>query len=735
MASTISVALGVDGAKEFQNAMAQSNAAIKTLGSELKLTTAQFAGAEKSEEAMRAKNDVLNRTILTLNEKLAEQEKALDAVGKQFGEGSAETLKYQDEVNKTKLAIQNAENAVKANSAALEQNNEKYRNGGELAKKFGAAASAGIKAAAAAAAAMAAAIGGAVLALGKMTLSSAQAADDILTLSVQTGLTTDQIQRFQYAAELIDVDLDTITKSMAKLTKSMATAQKGTGDAAKAFEALGVAITNEDGSLRDNQAVFDEAIAALGKIENETQRDAYAMQIFGKSAQELNPLIEAGAGALSEFGDEAEAAGLIMSEETLNDLNDVSDAVERFKSSWEGLKNTISAELAEPAAKAVQAGTDAINKIITTFKEEGIGGVLSLVTDLIMQLINKLITSMPQIIQTVSNILQNVINGLLAAAPQLIQAAVLLLDTLLNAIAATLPTLASQGGELLTTIIGGIIALLPVLIETGIQLISTLIEALAEAMPELIPMAVEAVITLVNGLIDNLDMLIDAGIQLIFGVIDGLINALPRLLEQAPVIIQNLMDALTRNDAKIMKATLDLIIQLAGGLIKSIPDLIKAVPKIIEALVNGLITAGSELIGVGKNLINGLWEGIKSMYDDLKNKIKDFFSGIVKNVKGFLGIASPSKVFKQIGAFCAEGMGIGFEDEMKDVERGMLRAIPTPSMVGSVFSAGANGAISNGGGDIVINLTSAIDGATLARNQYRYNKNEAARHGGSLVMG
>ena len=120
--------------------------------------------------------------------------------------------------------------------------------------------------------------------------------------------------------------METLTGSMAKLTRNLGMAQKGTGDAYDAFNKLGVSVYDTNGELRNNEDVFNDTINALSKMENETQRDVYAMQLFGRSAMELNPLIKGGADVLKEMGDEAEAAGLILSDEMLGSLNDVQDA-------------------------------------------------------------------------------------------------------------------------------------------------------------------------------------------------------------------------------------------------------------------------------------------------------------------------------------------------------------------------------------------------------------------------
>lgn len=171
-------------------------------------------------------------------------------------------------------------------------------------------------------------------------------ADDLNTMSKVTGLTTAELQKFAYASEIIDVSADTLTGSMAKMIKNMANAQKGTGDAKKAFEDLGIAYEN-NGQLIDKNVVFSNTIDALAKVGNETERDAKAMQIFGKSAQDLNPLILGGADALKQLGDEAERNGLILSQEQLDKLNVFNDKIDTFKAKLSQLSMTAGTEVVD----------------------------------------------------------------------------------------------------------------------------------------------------------------------------------------------------------------------------------------------------------------------------------------------------------------------------------------------------------------------------------------------------
>lgn len=175
-------------------------------------------------------------------------------------------------------------------------------------------------------------------------------ADDLMQQSSVTGLSTDQLQEYAYMAELVDTDVSTITGSLTKLTRNMDSAKSGTGAAADAFKTLGIDIYNSDGTMRDANDVFGEAIDKLGQMENQTERDALAMDLFGKSGQELNPIIDAGSEAIDQFRQEAHDMGYVLDEETLDSLGGIDDSMQRLDKAFETAKNTIAVALAPVVA-------------------------------------------------------------------------------------------------------------------------------------------------------------------------------------------------------------------------------------------------------------------------------------------------------------------------------------------------------------------------------------------------
>ena len=165
--------------------------------------------------------------------------------------------------------------------------------------------------------------------LWDMGVASASYADDVLTLSAQFGIGTDALQEYMYMSELTDTSVETITGSITKLTKNMQSASEGGKGASEAFKKLGIQVTNSDGTLRDSTEVFNEAIGALGKMENGTDRNALAMQIFGKSAMDLNPLIDVGAEGLAAYAEEAHNVGYVLDNDTLEALGETDDQMQR----------------------------------------------------------------------------------------------------------------------------------------------------------------------------------------------------------------------------------------------------------------------------------------------------------------------------------------------------------------------------------------------------------------------
>lgn len=411
MPANISSKISLAGEQEYKKAISELNTALKTMGSEMKLVSERYAENSGSVEALAAKGDVLNRQIDAQKAKVASMQEALKKSAETYGESDTRTQKWQQSLNSAEADLIKMERSLRDNnsqmeaaqqatddySGALAKMDEATQQTGEqsatlgqgleaLTDKLGIKLPAGVKnaadklgtinpkfvAAAAGAAALAAAVVKAEKALIDMTKEAASAADELATLSLQTGISVTDLQKLEYAAEFVDVSVSTITGSITKLTNNMQAARDGSTAMEDNFRRLGVSITNTDGSLRDAREVFYEAIDALGRVGNATERDALAMDIFGKSAQELNPLIIQGSSALRDLGDEAEKTGYVLDDKGVKALTNVDDAVQRFNKRLEGGKKGIAAEFAPAVEDFFDMSTELVGALSKGLKNSGL---------------------------------------------------------------------------------------------------------------------------------------------------------------------------------------------------------------------------------------------------------------------------------------------------------------------------------------------------------------------------
>lgn len=404
-------AITITGEKEYKQAIADINVSLRTLKTEMGLVSEKYAENADSVDALSAKGDILSRQIEEQRKKVDAARAALEKSAEVYGESDTRTQKWQQSLNGAETDLLKMERALRDNnsqleaaqqatddySGALAKMDEATQQTGEqsatlgqgleaLTDKLGIKLPAGVKnaadklgtinpkfvAAAAGAAALAAAVVKAEKALIDMTKEAASAADDLATLSLQTGISVTDLQKLEYAAEFVDVSVSTITGSITKLTNNMQAARDGSTAMEDNFRKLGVSITNTDGSLRDAREVFYEAIDALGRVGNATERDALAMDIFGKSAQELNPLILEGSAGLKAYMDRAEETGYVLNEKGVAALNNVQNAVDEFNFRLEGGKKSIAAEFAPAVEDFFDMSAELVGTLSKGLKNSGL---------------------------------------------------------------------------------------------------------------------------------------------------------------------------------------------------------------------------------------------------------------------------------------------------------------------------------------------------------------------------
>lgn len=367
----ITIEIGGD-TKGLDKAIKSVNGEIRSTSNELKQVERLLKLDPTNTELLAQKQTLLGKNIETVQDKLQALKKAKDKADQDMANGTEvnqnqyrrlqrEIIQAEQDLNKLNEETDEGKKKIDALGASSEKLNN-FMNKASVA---------------------AAGVAAGIVTLG---IKAAASADDINTLSTQTGLSTEAIQIFQYASDRIDVSLDTLTGSLAKLTKNMYSAQQGSKNQKEAFAALGISIVDNNGKLRNNQEVMNEAINALAKMENETQRDAYAMQLFGKSAQVLNPLILGGADALEKMGKEAKAAGLILDDDTLQAANKFNDVIDKLKANATGAFAKVGSEIATELTPYAESAAEAVGEFgnyVLENKETILSGLTAIAAALI----------------------------------------------------------------------------------------------------------------------------------------------------------------------------------------------------------------------------------------------------------------------------------------------------------------------------------------------------------------
>ena len=453
---------------------------------------------------------------------------------------------------------------------------------------------------------------GAAGGLVAMGLKAAQTADDINTLAAQTGLSTDEIQKFQYASELIDVPLETLTGSMAKLTKNMASAQNGSKNIKKAFDELGVSYTDNEGKLRSNQDVFDDVIVALSQMENETQRDAYAMQIFGKSAQDLNPLIKGGADSLKELGKEAEEAGLILDEYTLKAANELNDAVDKMKATATGAFAKIGAEVAQELTPMIEPASEAIAELVSWILDNKDGVVAALAAIGTGLLAFNVVT---------------IIQGLVSSfqAFKTAQEGATVAQWLLNAAMSANPI------AIVVALIAGLVAAIVVLWNKN--------EGFRNAVINIWNAIVKAIESAINGICSF-------------------------FTQTLPNAFNKVIDFVKTN----WKSLLLLLVNPIAGAVSLLYNLNPKFKAWVDSIIKAIKDKLKGMIEVGANLVTGLWKGISDKTGWIIEQIKGFTKKVLSKIKSFFGIHSPSTETEYDGKMLVQGLAQGIKKDMSAEE-------------------------------------------------------------------
>lgn len=428
-ASDISIRFAAEGDSTLKSAVQAIDAQMRALNDQLKASTegmknlsTQEEASAKHTEALAGIIDASQSKLKILGEQYAQAKTKLDQLSEAmrraqesgdpaaidkattaYNRQSAEVSKLEGAMARTQGEISKAQNAMQGGGQESDSFKDKLAGLADVAKIQLAQEALGKVCDAMEA------VGRAAIDAGKkvwdMAVQSSKFADDLLTQAAQTGISTTALQEYAYAARFVDTEVETITGSLTKLTKSMASQSTETK---AAFDRLGVSVTDSSGKMRDAEAVFWDAIDALGEVDNATERDQLSMQLFGKSAQQLNPLIKAGSEEWRRYATEAHDAGLILSEDGVSALGTFNDGLQRIDATMEAAQRQIMSALAPAFQIIADAVAAAAQQFTTWIQTDEAQAYLKELADLVGKLAGKFLQNLEPAVSTVIEVIKGV---------------------------------------------------------------------------------------------------------------------------------------------------------------------------------------------------------------------------------------------------------------------------------------------------------------------------------------
>lgn len=683
----IKTSIDLTGEKEYRAACTNINSSLREIGSEMKLTTAEFADNADSVEALTAKQKLLQKQF---DEQAKKAEAAEKALKKMRDNGIEPTnpayQKMQTNLNNTKADMVKIQKEIDDTSKKLKSSKVDWESAGETVGKAGKA----IGAACAAMGAAIAAAGAAFFGLAEETREARENMGKLETSFTTAGHSAEDAKNTYTELYGVLGDDGQATEAAAHLAK-LTTNEKELSDWTNVC--TGVYATFGDSLPIEGLTEAANETAKTGSI---TGNLADALNWAGVSEDDFQASLDA-------CTSEQERQALITS--TLNGL--YSEAADKYR---EVNGDIIDAQKATANLNSAMAALGAIAEPIITKLKQLAAELLQEITPFV-ELIGKGLTGALSGAESAAEDFTDGLLGMVTFAidniPLLTDAALQLVTGLAEGIINAIPVLVAALPQLITSLIDGLLSVIPQIIQAGIDLLTALITAL----PEIITTIVEAIPQIIEGIItaltENIPLIIQAGIDLLVALIQALPQIITTIVQAIPQIISGIENALIGNIDQIIMAGVQLFVALIQNLPTIIVEIVKAVPQIVSGIVQAFASLGGEMINAGANLLHGLWEGISGAASWLWEKVSGWASSLVSGIKDFFGIHSPSTVFAEIGGNMADGVGVGFTDNMGGVEGDMTAAM---GRAGALTAAEAVNAVNNG---IIANIE-GLSGAVNA---------------------
>lgn len=710
------------GLKDFN--LTSINASLRTLGTELQKVSSEFVENANSQEALIAKNRVLNNTVDEQKRKLSAIGKALDDAKSAYGENSVEVMKWKQEMNQTQTTINNLEREINQNDTALNEMKRGFRDAETGIEKF--------KNAADGAEESTSGLGNAIaegFAAGVVISAIQGIADAIVNLVDETAEYRKIMASLEMSSEKAGYSAQQTADTYRQLYGVLGDDQTSATTTAN-LQALGLSqkqLTDLTNGAIGAWATYGDSIPIDGLAEaiNETAKAGTVTGTFadvlnwaGKSEDDFNKKLascktesERANLILQELADQ----GLIKAGEGWQQNNQDIVSVNQASADLQGTMAAFGKIVAPAVATVKNAFNDVLQVILNlvqAFQSGGIEGFAEELENVFTSFSSSF--NIESFVAMGGQILDGITQGIQLAAPILLDG----LAQIFAQIGENLPQYLSVISDKIQSLGDMLAELAPVFIEKGFQMLSSLVQGITDALPILIAKVPQIITTFANIINDNFPMILLKGVQLLGQFLMGILQAIPTLIANIPQIIQAIISvifaynwlnlgrtiityfkngivAMRAAVAKAGKDIFNAVKNALQNLPKNLLNIAKngvtgfknalssgasaarsAAGKIGTAIFNALKSIPSKVISIGKDIVKGLWSGIGNMTDWVINKIKGFGDSVLSGLKKFFKIKSPSRVMRdEIGIYLAQGIGVGFDKEMTSVTRDMQQSL------------------------------------------------------------
>ena len=727
---TIGPKIGLDGEKEFRDQLNNINEQLRTLESELKKTASEFEDNADSEEALTRQKEILTKEIDAQEKKIIEIKKALEYSEKAYGENSTQTLKWQRILNNAETDLNGLKSKLKSNEQALSGVSTETKDADKSLEKFSKSASeasdkseklskaangvgTGLKALGTGVVGVAGAIGAGISGINNLAESTREYREDIgkletafATAGISQEAATETYKDFFSVLGEEDRSVEAVNH-LAKLTKSQEDLEKWTNICAGVWGTFGDSLpieglteaANETSRTGTVTGVLADALNWAGISEDEfneklascqTQQERSALitntlnNLYSKAAdnyREANAEVIAARKAQSELtdataklGEAAEPVSTIFKQMGADILNSIVPGAQKIGEGITGIltgdDSTAAEDISSGVSDIISAVLEQINEMLPLANE--------ILSSLIPQLFQSIISQAPALLQSVMQILMSLVSSILSAAPAVLQAVI-------DIIVMVGSTLAEQA---------------PVLIDTLVQVLEKMLLTLTD--PE------------------NLNKIFSTALDLILSLAIGLIDAIPELISVLPEIIANLVTELIILAPELTAAALQLIMALASGLFESRREAAKMIPKIIEAMKENF--ENFDFAEWGRDMIEELIKGLLSMVTRVRNAVSD----IADIIASYLHFSLPDEgPLREANKWMPDMIDVLTQGIYQNQDKVRTAALSLADMMKQGLNMGADLTnIYNANQELTVNAPVYLDGKKIADSTQKYITNQ-----------